>query len=316
MTSSRTRRKRKFTSRPGVFRLATRAVAYGTVPSVAVLGGGAFLRRVGDEGRPGRLDPGEAAADRALADRALHLVDEGIVAAGVEKDEAEAGRTVDRGHHPGEGDGLVLDIGVALERGVDRDEIIDAVDLDAVAGIVDHGDLGAARLVLEIAERPAQVVGGQVVEMGDIEADVGEGLGHVGGVIDRVGENPDRDVVAVADDQRDAHALGRCIGPGMRTEEARKTPRKTPKLRAISVWTWPQLPKREETHLLPGPSMLSAPALAKSGNSREGLFRGDLPGDRGIGRYLALAGHDRHRLGRHATFPPGRRPGRHRSPIR
>ena len=46
---------------------------------------------------------------------------------------------------------LVVNVGIAFQPGVDRDQVVGAVDLDAVAGIVDHRDIGVARAVLEIA---------------------------------------------------------------------------------------------------------------------------------------------------------------------
>ena len=52
---------------------------------------------------------------------------------------------------------LVIDVVVALELGVDRNQIIGAVDLDAVAGIIDHGDIGIAGLVGEFAQHPPRL---------------------------------------------------------------------------------------------------------------------------------------------------------------
>ena len=41
--------------------------------------------------------------------------------------------------------------------GVDRDQIVDAIDLDAVAGVIDHGDVGITGLSAEVAQRAAGV---------------------------------------------------------------------------------------------------------------------------------------------------------------
>ena len=43
------------------------------------------------------------------------------------------------------GNALVENVGVGLERRVDRDQIVGAVQLDAVAGIIDHRHVGIAR---------------------------------------------------------------------------------------------------------------------------------------------------------------------------
>ena len=46
---------------------------------------------------------------------------------------------------------LVVNVGIAFQLRIDRDQVIGAVDLDAVAGVIDHGDIGVARAVFEIA---------------------------------------------------------------------------------------------------------------------------------------------------------------------
>ena len=71
----------------------------------------------------------------------------------------------------GQGYGLVLDVGVAIELGVHRNEIVHPVDLHSVAGIVDQGDRRAVRLLLEVAQGVPHRQRIEVVEMGDVEAD-------------------------------------------------------------------------------------------------------------------------------------------------
>ena len=57
---------------------------------------------------------------------------------------------------------LVLDVEVALQHGVDRQQVVGAVDLDAVAGVVDDRDVGVARGVGKIPHRAAHVAAGDV----------------------------------------------------------------------------------------------------------------------------------------------------------
>jgi hypothetical protein len=54
--------------------------------------------------------------------------------------------------HALERDRLVLDIEIARQHGVGRDQVIDAVDLDAVPGIEEDGDIRVPRDVGEIAD--------------------------------------------------------------------------------------------------------------------------------------------------------------------
>ena len=88
---------------------------------------------------------------------------EGIVAAGIEDDEAQLLGRLDRQQHAVERERFVIDVGVALELGVDRNQIIAAVHLDAVAGVIDHGDVGIAGAVGEITQRAAGIGRAQIV---------------------------------------------------------------------------------------------------------------------------------------------------------
>ena len=102
-------------------------------------------------------------ADRARSDGALHVLGEGIVAAGIEDDEAQFLGRLDRQQHAVERERLVIDVGVALQLGVDRDQVIATIHLDAVTGVIDHGDVGIAGAVGKIAQRAAGVGSGQIV---------------------------------------------------------------------------------------------------------------------------------------------------------
>ncbi len=56
-----------------------------------------------------------------------------------------------------ERDGLVVDIVVARQLGVDGNEVIGAADLDAVAGIIDDGDVGVRGRKHELAHRALEL---------------------------------------------------------------------------------------------------------------------------------------------------------------
>ena len=87
----------------------------------------------------------------------LHGLGERVVAAGVENDEAQLPRRLDDVQEAIERDRFVKGIDVAFQHGIDRNEIVDAFDLDAVAGKIDDGEIGAARVIGEIAQRAAHL---------------------------------------------------------------------------------------------------------------------------------------------------------------
>jgi hypothetical protein len=87
----------------------------------------------------------------------LHGLVEGIVTAGVQDDEPQLlGRFDDR-QNAIERNSLVERIDVALQHGIHRDQIIGAVDLDAMSRIVNDGDIGIANGVGEIAQGAAHL---------------------------------------------------------------------------------------------------------------------------------------------------------------
>ena len=86
-----------------------------------------------------------------------HALLERVVAAGVEDDELQLAGRRHAGQHPVERHGLVLHVGGALQLGIDGNQVVAAVDLDAVAGVVDHGPVGAGGLVLERRQRLAHL---------------------------------------------------------------------------------------------------------------------------------------------------------------
>lgn len=118
---------------------------------------------------------------------------------------------LDGDQHAVEPDGLVIDVGVVLELGIDGNEIVVAVDLDAVARIVDHGDVGAAGLGAEIAQGSAHVLGRKVVaRLDDGEAGLLEGLGQEVGIVGGIGKARRALIGRIAHDQRHALVGKRC----------------------------------------------------------------------------------------------------------
>ena len=185
------------------------------VLAVAVGGGGAGLGRIRDQRvRRRRLDLGETAADRAHADL-LHGLAEGVVAACIQNHQPQLLGGFDRNQHTIERDGFVINIGVAPKRSVDRDQIVGALDLDAMTGIVDHGHVGIARLVAEVPQRAAHLGFGQIVTSIDhIEPGLLHDLGEGRRVIVRIGQLRNVPVLRVADDE--CHAGRR---PGRLTDQ-------------------------------------------------------------------------------------------------
>src|SRR5436305_66429 len=85
-------------------------------------------------GRPTGTD----AAPRGHA-VASHRPGERIIPAGIENDDAQFLRAVGRRDQPVERDRLILGVTIAGEVRVDRNQIVGAANLDAMAGIVDDG---------------------------------------------------------------------------------------------------------------------------------------------------------------------------------
>ncbi len=142
----------------------------------------------------------------------------GIVAAGVEDDETQLLGRLHRDQQPVEREGFVVDVGIALEPGIDRNQVIGAVDLHAVAGIIDDGDIGIARLVGKVPQRPPHLERGQIVARHhDVEFGVLEHRRDGGGIPDRVAQRRDVLVGGVADHQRDA-LFGKGADMGLRQE--------------------------------------------------------------------------------------------------
>ena len=122
-----------------------------------------------------RLDSGEAAADRTGGADSLHLADERIVAAGVENDQPQPLGRLENAHNALDRDGLVVDVEIALQHHVDRQQVVRAIDLDAVAGVIDDRNVGRARDVGKVPERAAHRIAAHVVlGLDHVEAGIAE----------------------------------------------------------------------------------------------------------------------------------------------
>ena len=185
------------------------AVVKGLFLAITVGGGRSALRRECDQGiRPGRFDPRKTAAERARRHRPLHVLGEGIVATGIENDEAQLLGRLDRLQNPVQRDRFVISVGVALKHGIHGDQIVGSVDLDAVAGIIDHRDIRIARLLGEVAQRPPHLGIFQIAPgFHDVEGSLPEHLGDGRRIVGRIGERHDVLIARIADDER--HALFR-----------------------------------------------------------------------------------------------------------
>ena len=151
------------------------------------------------------------ADDRAAGGLALaaHDADEGIVAAGIEDDQPQALGAVGRRHQPLQRDRLVVGVAVAGQPRVDRNEVIDAADLEPMAGIVDDGDIGLVGGRFELADRALEFEIADIEQDVDrVEAGIAEHLGDRARIPRRIGKLRNGLVAGIADDQR--HAL---LGP-------------------------------------------------------------------------------------------------------
>ena len=177
------------------------------VLAVAIGRGGTGLGRIGDQDvRAGRLDLGKTLPDRARRDGALHGPGKRIVAAGVENHQPQLLGRLDRDQDAVEREAFVIDVGVAFQPRIDGNQVVRAVHLDTVAGVIDHRDIGIARAVGEVAQR-ATGLGRRQVAAGidDIEAGVFQRRRDPGAVVNGIGQRCDIPVGGIAEHQR--HAL-------------------------------------------------------------------------------------------------------------
>ena len=133
---------------------------------------------------------------------------ERIVAAGVEHDDAHpACNGVQRAHQVDQSQRIAVEIVRRRDLGIDRKQIVLALDLHAVTGIVDHGDgAGAALGDLggKVLHDPDHVFACQVGRWRHLEAGRVQELRHRLRVVAGIGELRRGLVVRIADHQRDA----------------------------------------------------------------------------------------------------------------
>ena len=154
----------------------------------------------------GRLDLGKPPADRARRDRPLHAFCKRVVPAGIEDHQPQLLRRLDRNQHTVQRQRLVQNIRIGLKRRVDRDEIVGAIQLDAVPGIIDNRNIRIPALVAEVAQRLAQLADGQVqFGLDGIEACRLEHRGNRRRIVRGIAELGHVPVGRIADHQR--HAL-------------------------------------------------------------------------------------------------------------
>ncbi len=169
-------------------------------------------RGVGDQHRTILArEPREAAKAAARIDAPRRTLRKGIVAAGIEQHDLLR-RGARRGKQLIELDRAQRRLLLAFDLHVDRREHVAALDIHAVAGIIDERHLRSLRLALEGLEHVEQIGAGEIVMLGDLEAVRAEFGGDRLGVGHGVGEAREMLVFAHADDKR--HAL--VGGPGAR----------------------------------------------------------------------------------------------------
>ena len=193
------------------------------VLAIAVGCGRSRLRGKCDHGvGAGRLDLGKPAADRARRDRPLHAFRERIVPARIEDHQPQLLRRLDRNQHTVERQRLVQNIRIGFKRRIDRDEIVGAIQLDAVPGIIDNRDIGVAAPVAEVAQRLAQLADGQVqFGLDRVEARRLEHRGNSRRVVRGIAELGHVPVGRIADHQRHA-LLGKRGLPSQQSQPGRQ----------------------------------------------------------------------------------------------
>ena len=105
-------------------------------------------------------------------------------------------------------DGLEIKIRRSFELRIDRDQVIAAVDLHAVARIEQKRDLGLRDLAQEIPDQPLHAGAVEVGALQYVKADLAQRCRDRARIIGRIGKRPGMGVFAVADDQSDTILCG------------------------------------------------------------------------------------------------------------
>jgi hypothetical protein len=104
-----------------------------------------------------RCRPAQFWQVRARGRRPFHGLDNRVVAAGVEDHEPQASRRLDCTQNTVERKGFVINIKIARQLCIDRDQVILPVHLNAVPRVVDDSDIGISRRFCKIANGASQV---------------------------------------------------------------------------------------------------------------------------------------------------------------
>lgn len=127
-----------------------------------------------------------------------------IVPASIDNDKSQPGRPIDRLEDPIEPYCFILRVPIARKPCVDRDQIVAAVQLQAVSGKKHHRNIGPIGRVLEFAEGAFELQIAYVEpQIDDVEPGALEHPGHSGRIIRRIGQSRHILVAGVSDQQRD-----------------------------------------------------------------------------------------------------------------
>ena len=191
-------------------------IGEGAMLAGAIRGGGSVLRGKGNEDVTLRLDICETAADRSRPACANHPRRERIVAAGIEYDQAELASCIHLGLDLGKGDRLVGYMRIALQSGIGRDKVVDAVHLHAMTGEVDHGPLRPLGQVAKLLERLPHLLARKIIALHHLrKAQATERHGRRLCIVFRVAENACVDVIGIADHERNPLRGDACRSPSL-----------------------------------------------------------------------------------------------------
>src|SRR6185503_19727180 len=112
---------------------------------------------------------------------------EGVIAAGIQDDYVDAGlRTVHLRQYKSRIDGFILDVFLSLHLRINRNEIIDALNLYAVTGVIKQGHATVPYLRTKFANRALHAVLIEVLLIDHVETGPAQRLSHVASVVDRI----------------------------------------------------------------------------------------------------------------------------------
>ena len=172
-TVSRTLRKNRLSSSPGIWKCASKAAANGlcSAPSSAIWSAFAAMTTMVLRGTLStRARPGVVATARpGDRQRPRDAFDKRVVAAAIQQDDADLARLRNLAQQPVQRHCLVQQVALALELCVGRNQIVFPIHLDAVAGIVDHRHVRARGSDAKFANAAVQRPEIRIVQFGDVE---------------------------------------------------------------------------------------------------------------------------------------------------